>query len=80
MTVAVCALWRVFDAIGEHGLKQEIYFMPYVRNFGATNDGTEYLLISTEIVESQDGDPAKRAIHVDFMIGLPLEKERLSVQ
>ena len=71
---------RVDDAMGEHGLKQEIYFMPYMRHFGADGDGTEYLLITTEIVESQDGDPSKRAIHVDFMIGLPIEKERLTVQ
>jgi hypothetical protein len=71
---------RVDDAIGEHGLKQDIYFMPYVRNFGSAADGTEYLLITTEIVESQDGDPSKRAIHVDFMISIPLEKERFTIQ
>lgn len=68
---------RVDDVIGEHGLKQQIYFMPYVR---AVGDGCEYLLISTEVVESQDGDAGKRSIHVDFMIGLPIEKERITIQ
>ncbi|PRC92253.1 DUF2491 family protein [Solimicrobium silvestre] len=68
---------RIDDTAGEHGLKQEIYFMPYVRNLA---DGLEYLLISTEIVESQNGDSDKRAIHVNFMIGLALEAERVVIQ
>ena len=68
---------RVDDAAGEHGLAQQIYFMPYVRDIG---DGQEYLLISTEIVESQDGDASKRGIHFDLMIGLPIEKERVVIQ
>ncbi len=68
---------RIDDAGGAHGLKQKIYFMPYVREF---NGGREYLLITTEIVESQDGDSSKRGIHVDFMIGIPLEQERILMQ
>lgn len=68
---------RVDDTNGEHGLKQKIYFMPYVRGIGG---GLEYLLITTEIVESQDGDTSRRSIHVDFMIGIPMELERVTVQ
>ena len=68
---------RVDDAKGVHGLEQEIYFMPYVRELGS---GKEYLLIETEIVESQDGDASRRDIHVDFMIGIPVERERVVIQ
>jgi hypothetical protein len=69
---------RIDDAAGMHGLRQEIYFMPYVRSLA---DGTrEYLLITTEIVESVDGDANKRGIHVDFVIGIPMEKERIVIQ
>jgi hypothetical protein len=42
--------------------------------------GREYLLITTEIIESVDGDPSKRGIHVDFVIGIPIEPERITVQ
>jgi hypothetical protein len=69
---------RVDYPNGEHGLKQELYYMPYVRKTSGGMD--EYLLIATEIIEDQDGDASKRAIHVDFMIGIPLEKERVTVQ
>jgi hypothetical protein len=69
---------RIDDAAGMHGLRQEWYFMPYVRPLA---DGTrEYLLITTEIVESVDGDTAKRGIHVDFVIGIPVEQERIVIQ
>lgn len=67
---------RVDDRAGEHGLEQQIYFMPYVRQIG---DTSEYLLITTEIVDSQDGDASRRGIHVDLMIGLPIEKERVTI-
>lgn len=69
---------RIDDAQGEHGLKQEVFYLPYCRPLG---DGgqTEFLLISTEIVESHDGDPAKREIHVDFMVGIPLSEGMVSV-
>lgn len=69
---------RVDDANGEHGLKQELYYMPYVRKTAGGMD--EYLLIATEVIEDQNGDASKRAIHVDFMIGIPLEKERVTIQ
>ena len=69
---------RIDDAAGEHGLRQEMYFMPYVRRLA---DGTpEYLLITTEIVESVDGDAGRRGIHVDFVIGIPMEQERIVIQ
>jgi hypothetical protein len=69
---------RIDDAAGTHGLRQELYFMPYVR---ALADGSrEYLLITTEIVESVDGDTGKRGIHVDFVIGIPVEQERIVIQ
>ncbi len=69
---------RIDDANGEHGLKQSIYYMPYVRELKGAG-GKEYLIITTEIVESRDGDYSKRSIHVDFMVGIPLEHERVSV-
>lgn len=69
---------RIDDAAGAHGLQQDMYFMPYVRQL---RDGTnEYLLITTEIVNSVDGDSSRRGIHVDFVIGIPVEPERLTVQ
>jgi len=69
---------RIDDAAGAHGLQQELYFMPYVRDL---QDGShEYLLITTEIVNSIDGDTSRRAIHVDFVIGIPVEQARLTIQ
>jgi hypothetical protein len=69
---------RIDDAAGKHGLRQEVYFMPYVRQL--QGGGREYLLISTEIVESVDGDENRRGIHVDFVVGIPIEQERVVVQ
>ena len=69
---------RIDDAQGAHGLRQELYFMPYVRELAG--GGREYLLITTEIVESVDGDRSKRGIHVDFVIGIPMEQERVVIQ
>jgi len=69
---------RIDDAEGVHGLRQELYFMPYVRQLA--DGGREYLLITTEIVESVDGDANKRGIHVDFVIGIPMEQERITIQ
>jgi hypothetical protein len=69
---------RIDDAQGVHGLRQEMYFMPYVRQLAG--GGREYLLITTEIIESVDGDSAKRGIHVDFVIGIPVEQERIVIQ
>jgi hypothetical protein len=69
---------RIDDAEGVHGLRQEMVFMPYVRQLA---DGSrEYLLITTEIVESVDGDTGKRGIHVDFVIAIPVEQERIVIQ
>lgn len=72
---------RIDDALGKQGLKQDIVFMPYSRQLGGENgEQREILLISTEIVESADGDRSKRGIYVDFMIAIPVELERLVVQ
>ncbi len=68
---------RIDDAAGVHGLKQEMYFMPYVRTLAG--GGQEYLLITTEIISSVDGDTSKRGIHVDFVIGIPVEQERVAI-
>lgn len=69
---------RIDDARGAQGLRQEMYFMPYVRELAG--GGREYLLITTEIIESVDGDSSKRGIHVDFVIGIPMEQERIVIQ
>jgi hypothetical protein len=69
---------RIDDAQGKHGLRQRLYYMPYVRRLASGE--REYLLITTEIVDSRDGDPSKRGIHVDFVIGIPLEPERIVIQ
>lgn len=69
---------RIDDAQGVRGLRQQLYFMPYVRTL--PGGGREYLLITTEIIESVDGDAGRRGIHVDFVIGIPLEPERVTVQ
>jgi len=68
---------RLDDALGQLGLKQKIYFMPYKRK---VKSNTEYLFITTEILESKDGDANKRNIHVDFMVGVPVELERVVIQ
>lgn len=67
---------RIDDALGENGLKQKVFYMPYVRNL--PGGGQEFLVITTEIVEEQNG-LGRREIHVDFAIGLPIEKERVTV-
>lgn len=69
---------RIDDADGMCGLRQEMHFMPYVR--ALADGGREYLLISTEIVASVNGDTSQRGIHVDFVIGIPLEQERVAIQ
>jgi len=69
---------RIDDAAGQRGLRQDIYFMPYVRQLGG--GGNEYLLITTAILTSVNGDRSRRGIHVDFVIGIPLEQQRLVIQ
>ncbi|MCG2585196.1 DUF2491 family protein [Massilia sp. TS11] len=69
---------RIDDAGGHSGLKQEVYLMPYTRPLA---DGLrESLLISTEILASVNGDSRQRGIHVDFVIGIPVEQARLQIQ
>ena len=69
---------RIDDASGATGLQQEMYFMPYSRLL--SGGGSEHLLITTEIVNSVNGDTSRRGIHVDFVIGIPLEFERVVIQ
>lgn len=69
---------RIDDAAGMQGLRQEIHYMPYVREL--PGGGKEYLVITTEIIASVDGDGARRGIHVDFVIGIPMEQERIVLQ
>ena len=69
---------RLDDASGNTGLRQEMYFMPYVRQL--PGGGNEYLLITTEIIHSVNGDTGKRGIHVDFVIGIPVEQQRIVIQ
>ena len=69
---------RLDDASGRLGLRQDMYFMPYVRQL--RGGGNEYLLITTEIINSVNGDASKRGIHVDFVIGIPVEQERIVIQ
>ena len=69
---------RIDDAQGDHGLKQEVFYLPYARPLSG-DAGHEFLLISTEIVESHDGDPSKHEIHVDFMVGIPLTEGMVNV-
>lgn len=68
---------RLDDAQGQQGLQQELYFMPYKR---VVKGHTEYLFITTELVKSKNGDASQREIHVDFMVGIPVELERLVIQ
>lgn len=69
---------RLDDASGRSGLRQHLYFMPYVRQLRGGNH--EYLLITTEILHSVNGDTGKRGIHVDFVIGIPVEQQRIVIQ
>jgi len=69
---------RLDDASGRTGLRQEMVFMPYVREL--RGGGKEYLLITTEIISSVNGDASKRGIHVDFVIGIPVEQQRVVIQ
>ena len=69
---------RLDDASGRTGLRQEMYFMPYVRELRGGDK--EYLLITTEIINSVNGDASKRGIHVDFVIGIPVEQQRVVIQ
>lgn len=71
---------RIDNAAGTAGLKQEIIFMPYGRDLEEQGNQREILLISTEIIESENGDRNRRGIHVDFMIGIPIELNNLMVQ
>jgi hypothetical protein len=69
---------RLDDAAGMLGLKQQLYYMPYMRPL---RDGSqEFLLVTTEVLQSVNGDAGKRGIHVDFVVGIRVEQERLVIQ
>jgi len=67
---------RIDDASGEHGLMQTVHYMPYTRSIG---DSKEYLLISTGIENSKDGDGSTSDYYVDFMIGVIIDKASIKV-
>ncbi|WMW80969.1 hypothetical protein RF679_01485 [Undibacterium cyanobacteriorum] len=69
---------RIDSSDGSQGLRQQLIYVPYVR--ALAGEDKELLLISTEVVESVNGDRNKRGIFVDFMVGIPIELERLVVQ
>lgn len=69
---------RIDDSVGERGLRQQVVFMPYRRQLAG--GGEEQLLVSTEVIQDQDGDAGRRELHVDFMVGLVLTKEGVMVQ
>lgn len=67
---------RLDDPTGMKGMHQKMHFMPYVRTLPDGN--REQLLISFEVVESVDGQRAPE-VHVDFLVGLTLEPQKLKV-
>lgn len=67
---------RLDDATGTQGLQQDIHFMPYRRE---SAQYVEYLLISTEVVTRVNDNENPCDIHVDFMVGLALDVERLTI-
>lgn len=67
---------RLDDAMGINGIKQEVYFMAYRRILSSMN---EYLLITTEVVQSKNGNSSDREIHVDFMVGIPLDLNNITI-
>ena len=69
---------RIDNPSGSRGLRQELYFMPYAREL--RSGGSEYLLITTEIISRVNGDASKRGIHVDFVIGIPLQRECIVIR
>lgn len=69
---------RIDNPSGSRGLRQELYFMPYAREL--RSGGSEYLLITTEIVSRVNGDASKRGIHVDFVIGIPIQQESIVIR
>jgi hypothetical protein len=60
---------RIDDAVGDKGLRQEVFCMPYQR---VLEGGlVEHLFIELEVVKSHDGKK-EDDVHVDFMVGIPL--------
>lgn len=68
---------RIDDVTGEHGLSKDIWFVPYVRSLD--DQLQETMLITTEFVTSRDGDDAVRNLHVNFVVGIPIEISRINI-
>jgi len=67
---------RLDDAIGDLGLKKSLSFAPYARQLAGGAE--ERLLISFEVVETMDGQPTQQ-LHVDFMVGLALDRQKIKI-
>lgn len=80
---------RIDDCAGLTGLKQNVIYAPYVRNLSSDISGgslEEHLSICTEISSSTSGTNFNvdnlgsiKSIHVDFMVGIPLELSRIQI-
>lgn len=66
---------RLDDPFGEMGQKQEVRFMPYVRD---VSGGREMLMINFEDVNSVNGSSV-RDLHVDYHIGIALDAQSIQV-
>lgn len=66
---------RLDEATGDQGMRQRLHFMPYRREL---QGGRENLLISFEVVETVNGVKAP-AVHVDHLVGLTLEPQKIKV-
>lgn len=60
---------RIDDAVGDTGMRQNLWCMPHVRTLEAGLQ--EHLFISLEEMSTRNGNRV-RDVHVDFMIGIPL--------
>ncbi len=70
---------RIDNDTGSEGMRQELYYMPYVRDL--QNGGKEFLIISTEVVKSLNGNESDcLEIHVDFVIGILVPKDKIEIQ
>ncbi len=66
---------RIDDSQGINGSCQEIWYVPYTRD---VNGYTEHLFISLEVMQSRNGESV-RDVHVDFMVGMPLNESMLRI-
>ncbi|MHB8921641.1 MAG: hypothetical protein ACYC3A_11885 [Halothiobacillus sp.] len=69
---------EIEDAAGTRGRASDVWFMPYVRTL--TDGSLEYLLIQLSVINSRNGNNDDRAVLVELWIGIPVEKERISIR